>query len=98
MSKFNEIINGDTPVLVDFFADWCGPCQTMNPIISELAVDLKGAVKILKVNIDKNQSVSSSFGVRGVPTFVLFKKGKEVWRASGAMPKSEINSRIKPFL
>lgn len=98
MSKFKEIINGDTPVLVDFFADWCGPCQTMNPIISDLAIDLKGAVKILKINIDKNQPVSTAFRVRGVPTFVLFKAGKEVWRASGAMPKSEISSRIKPFL
>lgn len=98
MSKFSEIINGETPVLVDFHADWCGPCKTMNPIVSELAVDLKGRVKILKVNIDKNQATAGKFNVRGVPTFVLFKGGKEVWRTSGAMAKATLQGQISPFL
>lgn len=98
MSKFQEIIKGEKPVLIDFHAEWCGPCKTMNPLISDLAIDLKGQVKILKIDIDKNQSTAAAFKVRGVPTFVLFKEGKEVWRASGAMPKTTLQSQITPFL
>ncbi len=98
MSKFADILNGELPVLIDFHADWCGPCKTMNPLISELAVDLKGKVKILKINIDKNQKVATDFQVRGVPTFVLLKKGKEVWRTSGAMLKSTLQGQIAPHI
>ena len=95
MSSFKEIINSDKPVLVDFFAEWCGPCQTMSPIIKELASDLGDEVRILKVDIDKNPGAARAFGVRGVPTFVIFKNGKPVWRQSGAMPKSELMRGIK---
>lgn len=95
MSNFKEIINSDKPVLVDFFAEWCGPCQTMMPIIKELASDLGEEIRILKVDIDKNPAAARAFGVRGVPTFVIFKNGKPVWRQSGAMPKSDLMRGIK---
>lgn len=95
MSSFKEIINSEKPVLVDFFAEWCGPCQTMMPIIKELASDLGDEVRILKVDIDKNPGAARAFGVRGVPTFVIFKNGKPVWRQSGAMPKSDLMRGIK---
>lgn len=95
MSNFKEIINSDKPVLVDFFAEWCGPCQTMMPIIKELANDLGDELRILKVDIDKNPAAARAFGVRGVPTFMIFKNGKAVWRQSGAMPKSDLMRGIK---
>ena len=87
MSKFKELIGGEKPVLVDFFAEWCGPCQTMGPVLKDLAGDIGDRATILKVDIDKNPGAARAFGVRGVPTFIVFKEGKQLWRQSGAMPK-----------
>lgn len=94
MSKFQEIINSDQPTLVDFYADWCGPCKSMAPVLDELGKEVQGQARILKVNVDKAQAASAKFGIRGVPTFILFKNGEVKWRGSGAMPKSALKEQI----
>ena len=89
-SNFSEIIKGDTPVLVDFYADWCGPCKTLAPILKDAKSSLGDKVKIVKIDVDKNQELSSQYQVRGVPTLILFKDGKQLWRQTGVVPKAEI--------
>ena len=90
MSKFNDLINSDTPVLVDFFATWCGPCQMLMPVLKEVKDNMGERVKILKIDVDKNQELATQFQVRGVPTMVLFQNGKQIWRQSGVLTKDEI--------
>jgi thioredoxin 1 len=95
MGKFNEIIKSEIPTLVDFYATWCGPCKTMHPILDQLKSDMGSKIRILKIDVDKNQTVADQFKVRGVPTFVLFKNGEVLWRESGAMELSIMKNRIK---
>ena len=97
-ASFKELISADTPVLVDFYADWCGPCKTMALILEEVAADFKGKIKVIKIDTDQNPQVSQTYGIRGIPTFILFKKGEPIWRASGAMPKQQLESAIRQFL
>lgn len=97
MSKFLEIINKDKPVLVDFFAEWCGPCKMMSPILKEVKEELADAVSIIKIDVDKNQALAAKYQVKGVPTFVLYKAGKQVWRQSGMVKKPALVSIIKSF-
>lgn len=87
---FQELIDGDTPVLVDFFATWCGPCKMMQPILEDTAQQLGERVKIIKVDVDRNPLAASKFQVRGVPTLILFHKGKAIWRQSGVVPAHEL--------
>lgn len=95
MSSFSELINQDKPVLVDFFADWCGPCKVLAPILKEVKDELGDSVSIIKIDVDKNQALASHYQVQGVPTMILFKNGKKVWRQSGALPKHEILKVLK---
>lgn len=94
-SNFKDIIHSETPVLVDFFAEWCGPCKMLAPILKQVKDELGEGVKIVKIDVDKNQPLASQFQVRGVPTMILFKNGKQLWRQSGVLQKSELVSIIK---
>lgn len=95
MGKFSDILKSDTPTLVDFFATWCGPCQAMSPVLDKLKAEMGSQVRVLKIDVDKNQEVAAKFKVRGVPTFVLFKKGEILWRQSGGMDLSTLKNKIK---
>ncbi len=94
MHSFSEIINQPKPVLIDFFADWCGPCKTMAPILKQVKDHLGERVSVIKIDVDKNQALAAKYQVRGVPTFMLFKNGKQLWRQSGVIQKDEIISLI----
>ena len=89
-SSFEKIIDSKTPVLVDFFADWCGPCKMLAPILKQVKDEMGDRVKIVKIDVDKNQSLAQKYQVRGVPTMLLFKDRKQVWRQSGVLQKVEI--------
>ena len=97
MSTFNNLINGNTPVLVDFYADWCGPCKMMAPYLEEVASKMKGKVKVIKVDVDKNQAVSAKFQVQSIPTLILFKEGHIKWRQAGVVDPQTIMSQIAQF-
>lgn len=94
MPSFKEIINGSIPVLVDFYAEWCGPCKVMAPVVEQLAREWSGRARVLKVDVDKNQAAANAYRVQGVPTFILFNAGKIVWRKSGAMPHKELEQAL----
>ena len=98
MQSFFELINGTKPVLVDFFAEWCGPCKAMPPILKEVKSSVGDAATIIKVDIDKSPQVASSYGVQAVPTVMIFKSGKVVWRHSGVIPASELKRSLMNFV
>ena len=97
MSKFSEIINQEKPVLVDFFAEWCGPCKMMSHILKEVKDVFQDKVSILKIDVDKNQAIAAKYQVRGVPTLIIYKEGKQVWKQSGVVQKNELVSILNRF-
>lgn len=97
MSSFNELIHSGKPVLVDFFAEWCGPCKAMAPILNEAKNSLGEKGTIVKVDVDKNPNAANAFQVRSVPTLILFKDGKPVWRQSGVVPASQLLALFEQY-
>jgi len=90
MSEFSKLIQGTTPVLVDFFATWCGPCKMMSPILEQVKNKVGDQVKIVKVDVDKNPAIAQQLKVRGVPTLVLFRQGSLLWRQSGVVSEQQL--------
>jgi len=94
---FTEIINQDKPVLVDFFADWCGPCKVQAPILKELKSKIGDSASIIKINVDNNPSVAQKYQIRSIPTLVIFKKGEIKWREAGVFQANQLEQLLKKF-
>jgi thioredoxin 1 len=95
--SLNDLINGSKPVLVDFHADWCGPCKMQAPILKQVSEEMSDKARIIKIDVDKNPAVAAQFEVRGVPTLIMFKNGKAVWRQSGVVGKDQLKQVISKF-
>ena len=95
LGNFNSVINSDTPVLIDFYAEWCQPCKVQSPILHELARELNEKLRVVKVDVDKNPEISNRFQVRSIPTLMLFKNGTLIWRNSGVASKQQLIDVVK---
>lgn len=96
--RFINIINSEIPVLVDFYADWCGPCKQMPPILKDVKSDLKECIKIIKVNVDKNPFIATKYQIRSIPTIIIFKNGEPIWTGVGLHQANELKSIIRKYI
>jgi len=97
-TSFNELINGETPVLVDFYADWCAPCKVMAPILKDLKSEMGDRLTIIKIDTDKNRAVATKYQIRGIPTLILFRKGEIIWQQSGVVALKQLSALINQKL
>jgi thioredoxin 1 len=97
-ASFDQEIRGETPVLVDFWAEWCGPCRMVAPVLEQIAAEQSGKLRIVKLNVDENPRTQMQFGVTGIPTMILFKDGEAIERIVGFMPKPQLMNRLQPHL
>jgi thioredoxin 1 len=98
METFQQIIHGDKPVLVDFFATWCGPCKAMSPVVEAIGKEMQGKIRVLKIDVDKNQALASQLNIQAVPTFVIYKNGQIVWRKAGGADKMTLKQVVNSFI
>lgn len=97
MNNFNELISGNKPVLVDFFATWCGPCKMMHPILEDLKTKVGDKATIIKIDVDKSQDLSAQYSIQSVPTLMIFKNGKQEWRASGVQSAADLEKELAKY-
>lgn len=97
MENFNDIINSDQLTLVDFFATWCGPCKMMHPVLEQLKDELGESIRIIKIDVDKNNSLAMNYRVQSVPTLMLFRKGEMLWRQSGALRLNDLKAIVSQY-
>lgn len=98
METFDDIIKGDKPVLVDFFATWCGPCKVLSPTVEALGKELAGQVRVLKIDVDKNEALATQLRIQSVPTLIIFKKGEIVWHSSGVMDHGSLLRKAQSYI
>ena len=97
MPDFRALISGKKPVLIDFFAEWCGPCKTLSPILKEIANEMSEEVRVIKIDIDKNPTLANKLNVRSVPTLMIYKEESLLWRQSGVVPKAQLIKALNEF-
>lgn len=98
MASFGSIIESTSPVLIDFHAEWCGPCKTVSPILKSLKEEMGDRIKLIKIDVDKNQEIAAKYQIRGVPTLMIFKEGKLLWRQSGVVPIENLRAEVNKYL